>query len=130
MDKRNIIQNLMAMLLVLAGATKELIQSFIAVCKGRRSLIDFKKDCHAFVDVGVGIGIGILFAGLMVIAYIIWTLRDQLITTSSSAQMNRSINNITTGFDNTVLLLLVVVVIWLLALAIMALLVIKKKSQA
>jgi hypothetical protein len=88
-----------------------------------------KDDTQAFVDVGVGISIGILFAGLMIIAYIIWTLRAQLITTTSSASMNASIGNITSGFDNTVNLLLVVVIVWLLALAIMALLIIKKKSQ-
>jgi hypothetical protein len=87
-----------------------------------------KDDVRGFVDVGVGISIGILFAGLMIIAYIIWTLRDQLITTSSSAAMNSSIANITSGFDNTVTLLLIVVVVWLLALAIMALLIIKKKA--
>ena len=88
-----------------------------------------REDVRGFVDVGVGISIGILFAGLMVIAYIIWMLRDQLITKTSSAALNSSIGNITTGFDNTVILLLTVVVIWLLALAIMALLIIKKKVQ-
>ena len=87
-----------------------------------------KKDIRGFVDVGTGIAIGILFAGLMIIAYIIWTLRDQLITSSSSAEMNSSIGNITGGFDNAVLLLLIVVIVWLLALAIMALLIIKKKA--
>ena len=94
------------------------------------SLKSLKEDVRGFVDVGVGISIGILFAGLMIIAYIIWTLRDQLITTASSNAMNQSILNITAGFDNAVTLLLIVVVVWLLALAIMALLVIKKKSEA
>jgi len=98
----------------------------LSVFPSRRKLRD---EIQGFVDVGVGISIGILFAGLMVIAYIIWTMRDQLITTSSSAAMNNSIGNITGGFDNTVTLLLIVVVIWLLALAIMALLIIKKKAQ-
>jgi len=84
-----------------------------------------KDDVHAFVDVGVGISIGILFAGLMVISYIIWTLKDQLNPTGLALQ---SINNITRGFDNTVNLLLIVVVVWLLALAIMALLIIKKRA--
>ena len=83
------------------------------------------KDTKAFVDVGVGISIGILFAGLMVIAYIIWTLQDQLGATGAAANF---IANITGGFDNTINLLLIVVVIWLLALAIMALLIIKKRA--
>jgi len=101
------------------------------------------KDTKAFVDVGVGISIGILFAGLMVIAYIIWTLRDQLLLadpgTGASAAQNASywaqnssrssLGNITGGFDNTINLLLIVVVIWLLALAIMALLIIKKRAD-
>jgi len=107
------------------------------------SLRNLKDEQHGFVDVGVGISIGILFAGLMIISYIVWTLRDQLLlsapTNSSSAAYNASyfaqnatrssIGNITAGFDNTITLLLIVVVVWLLALAIMALLVIKKKSE-
>jgi len=93
----------------------------------KKALFDrLKEDTKAFVDVGVGISIGILFAGLMVIAYIIWTLKDQLNPTGAAAN---SIENITTGFDNTVNLLLIVVVIWLLALAIMALLIIKKRAD-
>ena len=108
----------------------------------RKSL---KDNCNAFIDVSAGIGIGILFAGLMVIAYIIWTLRDTLLlpvptgnaTTNPTGWANywaengsrSSIGNLTSGFDNTVTLLLVVIVIWLLALAIMALLVIKKKAE-
>lgn len=102
-----------------------------------RSLL---RDVRGFVDVGIGISIGILFAGLMVIAYIIWTLREQLVpaapTAASPASYNltyryivNSTGNITGGFDNTITLLLIVVVVWLLALAIMALLVIKKKSE-
>jgi len=88
-----------------------------------------KDDTRGFVDVGVAISLGILFAGLMIIAYIIWTLQAQLITTSSSTAMNSSIETITDGFDNMVTLLLIVVVVWLLALAIMALLVIKKRAE-
>jgi len=93
---------------------------------GLRSL---KDDARGFVDVGVAISLGILFAGLMIIAYIIWTLQAQLITTESSAAMNSSILTITNGFDDMITLLLIVVVVWLLALAIMALLVIKKRAE-
>ena len=95
----------------------------------KTSFEELKDDVRGFVDVGVGISIGILFAGLMVIAYIIWTLRGQLITTSSPTQLNNSIGNITSGFDNMIMLLLIVVTIWLLALAIMALLIIKKRAE-
>lgn len=98
-----------------------------------RSWKEFKDDVQGFVDIGVGITIGVLFAGLMVIAYIIWTLRDQLLDNLytpgvSTARANSSINNITEGFNNAVNLLLIVVVVWLLALAILALLVIKRKA--
>jgi len=92
-------------------------------------LRSIKDNLQGFVDVGTGIAIGVLFAGLMIVAYIIWTLKDELITSTSGSDMNSSIANITTGFDSTITLLLVVVVVWLLALAIMALLVIKKKSD-
>lgn len=96
------------------------------------SLLAFDKlkdDVRGFIDVGVGIGIGILIAGLMVIAYIIWSLRDQLITTDSSSAMNASIGNLTTLFDNAILLIGIVVVVWLLALAIISLIVLKKKAE-
>ena len=89
----------------------------------------FVNNTRGFVDVGVAISLGILFAGLMIIAYIIWTLQAQLITTDSSAAMNSSILTITEGFDDMITLLLIVVVVWLLALAIMALLVIKKRAE-
>lgn len=87
------------------------------------------KDVRGFVDVGTGIALGILFAALMVISYIIWTLQGQLITPASSAAMNSSIGNITSGFDQMILFLLIVVTIWLLALALMALVVLKKKTE-
>jgi len=93
-----------------------------------KSFCRLKNDVHGFIDVGTGIAIGVLFAGLMIVAYIIWTLKGQLITESSTTDMNSSIQNITTGFDSTITLFLVVVIVWLLALAIMALLVIKKNS--
>jgi len=61
----------------------------------------------------------------MVIAYIIWTVKDQLITTSTSADTNNSIANITGGFDNAVNLLLVAITIFILAIAISALLMLR-----
>ena len=66
--------------------------------------------------------IGIAFAALMVIAYIIWTLKDQLGATGDAAT---SIANITTGFDNAVNLLLVAITIFILAIAISALLMLR-----
>ena len=103
------------------------ILMLVALFKGEYRKL--KNDVEGFIDVGVGIGIGILIAGLMVIAYIIWTLQSQLITTASPAAMNSSIKNITTLFDNAIVLIGIVVVVWLLALAIISLIVLKQKAQ-
>ena len=58
----------------------------------------------------------------MVVAYIIWTLNDQLGATGDAAN---SIANITAGFDNAVNLLLVAITIFILAIAIAALLMLR-----
>ena len=78
-----------------------------------------KDSVYAAVDLSIVLMIGIAFAGLMVIAYIIWTIKDQLNPTGQAAT---SIANITTGFDNAVNLLLVAITIFILAIAISALL--------
>jgi len=85
----------------------------------------FLENCHGVVDLGMVLMIGIAFAALMVIAYIIWTVRDQLITTTTSAETNASIDNITGGFDDAVNLLLVAITIFILAIAISALLMLR-----
>jgi len=82
-------------------------------------LRSLKDSVYAAVDLSIVLMIGIAFAGLMVIAYIIWTIRDQLNPTGQAAT---SIANITTGFDNAVNLLLVAITIFILAIAISALL--------
>ena len=84
-----------------------------------RSLMDNAKGV---VDLGVVLMIGIVFAGLMVIAYIIWTLQSQLGATGNAG---RSIANITGGFDNAVNLILVAITIFILAIAIAALLMLR-----
>jgi len=71
----------------------------------------------------------------MVIAYIIWTLRTQLIGTKVGSDtdgvnelwqnMNTSIGNVTSGFDDAVNLLLVAITIFILAVAISALLMLR-----
>ena len=84
-----------------------------------RSLLD---NSRAVIDLGVVLMIGIAFAALMVVAYIIWTIKDQLAPTGNAAT---SIANITTGFDNAVNLLLVAITIFILAIAISALLMLR-----
>jgi len=83
---------------------------------------DLINDTRAVIDLGVVLMIGIAFAALMVIAYIIWTLKDQLNPTGAAAN---SISNITDGFDDAVNLLLVAITIFILAIAISALLMLR-----
>ena len=89
------------------------------------SLRSLSDDVRGMVDLGVVLMIGIAFVGLMVVAYIIWTIRDQLITTQTAAEVNASIRNITGGFDDAVNLLMIAVTIFILAIAISALLMLR-----
>ena len=84
-------------------------------------LRSLKDNMCAAVDLSVVLMIGLAFAALMVIAYIIWTLKDQL----GSGTWDSSIQNITTGFDDAVNLLLVAITIFILAIAISALLMLR-----
>jgi len=85
-------------------------------------LRSLKNNCHGILDMGIVIMIGIAFAALMVVAYIIWTLKDQLDPTGNALA---SINNITTGFDSAISLILVAITIFILAIAISALLMLR-----
>ena len=85
----------------------------------------FVTDVRGIVDLGVVIMIGVVFAGLMVLAYIIFTLEDQLVTTETSANINSSLSNITSGFDDAINLILVAITIFILAIAISALLMLR-----
>jgi hypothetical protein len=80
------------------------------------------KDTRGVVDLGVVLMIGIAFAALMVIAFIIFKLKDQLGATGDAAN---SIKNVTVGFDNAVNLILVAITIFILAIAISALLMLR-----
>jgi len=84
-----------------------------------------RENTDAMIDLGVVLMIGIAFAALMVVAYIIWTVKGQLVTPSTSADTNSSLANITGGFDNAVNLLLVAITIFILAIAISALLMLR-----
>ena len=84
----------------------------------------FWQTKDAVVDLSVVIMIGIVFAALMVIAYINFTLEDQLGATGDAAN---TIANITTGFDSAINLILVAITIFILALAIAALLMLRGK---
>ncbi|MBD3263570.1 MAG: hypothetical protein GF375_00525 [Candidatus Omnitrophica bacterium] len=88
-------------------------------------LRSLKENIRAAVDLTVVLMVGIAFAGLMVIAYVIWTLNDQLGATGNAAN---SIANITSGFDNAVNFLLIAITIFILAIAIAALLMLRGKN--
>jgi hypothetical protein len=90
--------------------------------RGFRSL---RTNAEGMVDLGVVLMIGIAFVGLMLVAYIIWTLEGQLITTDASSELNNSTAAITTGFDDAVGLLLIAITIMILAIAISALLMLR-----
>ena len=104
------------------------------------------SDVKGVVDVGVVIMIGIVFAGMMALAYLIFTVRDALIPTyptatgaaanatrsvwnSTYANASASVTNITGGFDNAWNLILVAITIFILAIAISALLMLRGGKQ-
>jgi len=72
-----------------------------------------KDNIRAAVDLTIVLMIGITFAGLMVMAYIIFEIQDQLIDENTSATVNNSIKNITSGFDNAVNFLLIAITIFI-----------------
>ena len=104
---------------------------------------NLKDDVTGVVELGTILMIGIAFAALMVIAYIIFTVRDTLIpvypgltvgvdNNASNLSWNatyrnadNSIGNVTGGFDDAVGLILVAVTIFILAIAIGALLMLR-----
>ena len=91
-------------------------------------LRSLKESVHGVVDITVAITVGIVFAALMVIAYIIWTLRGQLITNTSPAAMNNSIRNITTGFDQTVKIIIIAILVAVLAIALSYLMMLRREG--
>ena len=103
-----------------------------------------KDNLHAVMDLSTVIMIGIAFAGLMVVAYIIWTVKDELIPNrpaftntnnasnlawnTSNANANSSVLNVTSGFDSALSLILVAITIFILAIAISALLMLRGRQ--
>jgi len=98
-------------------------------------LRNLKNNLQGMVDITVVLAVGIVFAALMVIAYIIWELDDQLLptdkgstTSTSYNQTYDSIRNITGGFDDAVNLILVAITVFILAIAIAALLMLRGRQ--
>ena len=102
------------------------------------------SNVKGIVDLGVVLMIGIVFAGMMALAYLIFTVRDSLLATTPNptatgaannatrAHYNTtaaSITNITGGFDDAWNLILVAITIFILAIAISALLMLRGGKQ-
>jgi len=97
-----------------------------------------KDNVAAAVDLSVVLMIGIAFTGLIVVAFIIWTIDDTLMPTAPTVadtaaynatyeQINTSLNAITGGFDDAIGLLIVAITIFILAIAISALMMLRSR---
>ena len=100
--------------------------------EGDVTMRSLKDNLDGAIDLGVVIMVGIVFAGMMVIAYMIWTLREQFFETlnkgtgaTNLAEGMRTLNNTTDGFDDAINLILVAITIFILAIAISALLMLR-----
>ena len=85
----------------------------------------FNDNCRGMVDLGVVLMIGIAFVGLMVVTYIVYTIKDSLDTSTLTAAANSTLDNITTGWSDAINLLLIAITIFILAIAISALLMLR-----
>ena len=85
---------------------------------------------HAFIDITIAIDVGVVFAALMVIAFIIWTLRFNLLAASQGTgdqhQMNASLLNITGGFDTVLKIVIVAIMVAVLAIALSYLMMLRR----
>ena len=88
-------------------------------------LRSLKNNLHGVIDLGIVFTLVMVFAALMVIGYIIWTMMSQLAPTGNAL---RSMQNVTAGFDDAVSLILVAITIFILALAIGALLLLRGRG--
>ena len=88
-------------------------------------LRSLKANIRGVVDSGVAIMVTIAFAGMMVIGYIIYQIRDSLDSSTLTSSANATLTNITDGFDDAISLILVAITIFILAIAITALLMLR-----
>jgi len=102
--------------------------AMIAAANFKKLKRDFRRDVHAVVDLGVVLMIGIAFAALMIIAYIIFTLKSQLLSATNDTEAKSVIANITGNFNNAVSLIMIAITVFILALAISALLLLRGRK--
>ena len=102
--------------------------AMIAAANFKKLKRDFRRDVHAVVDLGVVLMIGIAFAALMIIAYIIFTLKSQLLSATNDTEAQSVIANITGNFNNAVSLIMIAITVFILALAISALMLLRGRK--
>jgi len=103
--------------------------AMVAAANFKKLKRDFRRDVHAALDLAIVISIGIVFAALMIITYIIFTLKSQLLSATNDAEAQSVIANITGNFNNTVSLLMIAITVFILALAISALLILAPRRK-
>jgi len=106
-------------------------------------LRSLKDNIRATVDLSIVLSIGIAFAGLIVMGYVIFSVKDMLIPAypvgasgdapydawnASYQNTSNTIGNITAGFDDAVNFLLIAITIFILAIAIAALLMLRGRN--
>ena len=87
------------------------------------------KDTHAVIDLSIVLMIVMVFAALLVVGYIMFQLKVNLINAGAGTAAQNSMNNVTEGFDNAVTLILVAITIFILAIAISALLMLRGRQD-
>jgi len=107
---------------------REKIAAFLFAMIAAANFKKFKRSVYAVVDLGVVLMIGIAFAALMIIAYIIFTLKSQLLSATNDTEAQSVIANITGNFNNAVSLIMIAITVFILALAISALLLLRGRK--
>ena len=107
---------------------REKIAAFLFAMIAAANFKKFKRSVYAVVDLGVVLMIGIAFAALMIIAYVIFTLKSQLLSATNDSEAQSIISNITGNFNNAISLIMIAITVFILALAISALLLLRGRK--
>ena len=80
----------------------------------KQQVSGFIRNTKAGIDIGIGIGIGLLFAGLMIVGFIVYLMKDQLIKVAPNNEAVNTITNISIGWNNTLNLFIAIIIFGLL----------------
>lgn len=110
-------------------------------------LKSLRQSVDAIVDIGTVLVIASIFIAMMLIAYVVFTLKSMLLPTYPAAatsdagnatnaawnttwrETSQSMGNITSGFDQSINFLVIAIIIFIVAIAIGALLFIRSGKQ-